>query len=230
VESGGQPVTDPEWQTRREVRELFFLFLSHPEGLSKEAVGEILWPGSSARQLRVRFKNAVYRLRRALGQDVILFDENLYRFNKGLDYEYDVEMFVEKLSQADDAVNPADRVVAYQAAIELYKGPYLPEVEGTWVWPERYRLEQVYLKTILALAEYHLETAEYEATLEYCQRALGEDPCLEQAHRLAMRTYAAMGNRVAVARQFEHCRYALKKEIDAQPSAQTESLYANLMH
>jgi DNA-binding SARP family transcriptional activator len=49
-------------------------------------------------------------------------------------------------------------------------------------------------------------------------------------HRLAMRVYAAQGNRAAVARQYALCQQALREEIDVPPSPQTERLYSLLMH
>jgi LuxR family maltose regulon positive regulatory protein len=229
VELGGKPVTEPAWQSRRLVRELCFVFLAHPEGLSKEAVGAILWPDSSPAQLKLRFKNAIFRLRRALGQDVILFHNNLYRFNRALDYEYDVEVFLERIARARTATEPAKQAAAYLDAVRLYKGPYLLEAEGTWVWAVREHLCQEFLKAVLALAEYKLEAAEYEGALNYCQRALSDDPCFEAAHRVAMRVYAAMGNRADVARQFERCRLALGEEINAAPSQETQTLYEILI-
>jgi LuxR family maltose regulon positive regulatory protein len=228
LELDGKPVQHPEWQSRWSVRQLFFVLLAHPEGLSKEAVGEIIWPDSSPAQLKVRFKNAIYRLRRALGQDVVLFDENLYRFNQGLDYEYDVKSFLQKLAQAQTATGLAEHIEAYQEAVRLYKGSYLPDADGTWVLPEREQLWQAYVEAILRLAEHHLQVSEYETAQKYCQHALAEDECLEEAHRIAMRVHAATGNRAAVVRQYERCRSALLQEIDALPSAQTETLYKTL--
>jgi LuxR family maltose regulon positive regulatory protein len=229
VRVDGRPVTEPEWQSRKLVRDLFFLLLAHPDGLTKGEVGVILWPDASPAQVDLRFKNAIYRLRRALGRDVVLFDESLYRFNRALDYEYDVEVFLEKLAQAREVTDPSERAAAYQVVIHLYKGSYLPEMEGTWVWPERERLWRAYVGAILELAEFHLTTGEYEMTLESCQRVLAQDPCLEEVHRLTMRAYMAMGNRAAAALQFDRCRQALLEEINVPPSPQTEALYETLM-
>jgi DNA-binding SARP family transcriptional activator len=81
----GKPVTSVEWQTQT-IRDLFFLILSEPQGWSKEMLGEILWPESSPAQLKNRFKNSIYRLRRTLHQDVVRFDGERYTFNRDLDY------------------------------------------------------------------------------------------------------------------------------------------------
>jgi DNA-binding SARP family transcriptional activator len=68
------------------------------------------------------------------------------------------------------------------------------------------------------------------AALEYCQRAFAEDTCLEEAHRLAMRAHAAMGNRAAVVRQFKQCQQALQEEVNVSPSSETMTLYETLVH
>jgi DNA-binding SARP family transcriptional activator len=229
VELDGEPVEAPEWQSRQGVRDLLFLLLAHPEGLTKEQVGLTFWPDSSPSQLKLRFKNNIYRLRRALGQDVILFDDGCYRFNWALDYEYDVEAFWRKMTQAQAATDPGEQAALYQQAIELYAGPYLPQVQRTWVLPERERLCHTYVEATLKLAEFCLETSESETALAYCRNVLAEDPSLEGAHCLAMRAHAAIGNRAAIARQFELCRQALLQEIDASPSLQTRALYDTLM-
>jgi DNA-binding SARP family transcriptional activator len=228
VMQDGMPIRTPEWQSRKIVRDLFFLLLAHPDGLTKESIGVIFWPDSSPAQLKLRFKNAIYRLRRALGQDVVLFDDDLYRFNRTLDYEYDVKLFLAKLEQARAASDPAEQARAYRGAVHQYGGSYLPELDGTWVLPKREDLRQAYCEAVMKLANYHLQTAEYELALDYCRRVLGEDPCLEEAHRLAMRAHAAGGNRSAVARQFELCRQLLQEEISASPSPQTRALYKTL--
>ncbi len=228
VMADGKPVTSVEWQAQV-ARDLLFCLLAHPEGLAKEAVGAIFWPECTLAQLKVRFKKTIYRLRRALGQDVVLFDQDRYTFNRTLDYEHDVETFEGKLAQAQATTDLDERAKAYGAAIDLYTGPYLPNIDGNWVVPERERLWQVCLKAILELVELHLKANRYEAALNDCQRALAQDSCLEEMHCLAMRAYAAMGNRVAVVRQFERCRQSLHEELVASISPQTRLLYEKLV-
>lgn len=223
----GKPVTTREWQTQVS-RDILFCVLAHPNGLSKEEVGALFWPDATPNELKTRFKNALYRLRTALLPDVILFDDEIYRFNRVIDYEYDVEQFLNKAAEGDAATTPTLRIAAYESAIEHYRGPYLPDVEGAWVWTEREYLRRVFTETILTLAQLQFDTGDYRAALQSCQRALADDPCLEEAHRLAMRIYAAMGNRAAVARQYALCQQALRDEIDVPPSPQTEELYALL--
>jgi LuxR family maltose regulon positive regulatory protein len=163
-----------------------------------------------------------------LGQDVVLFDADLYRFNRALDYEYDVELFRTRLQQAQADGDTAAKQAAYREAISLYGGSYLPEAEGTWVLPEREELHRAHCQAVTWLAEHHLLTGEVQLALDYCHRLLDNDPCLEQAHRLAMRAHAAGGDRAAVVRQYQRCRQALLEEIGAAPSRQTEELYRTL--
>lgn len=226
-----QPVTSSEWQKQRQVREFFFCLLAHPEGLDKEAIATILWPDSSPGQFTMQFRNLLYRLRRALGKEVIILDEDedRYFFNRRLDYEYDVELFLHDIERARAIAPSWEQMVAYQAALERYQGPFLPKVEGTWVWLERERLRQIYLEAVVTLTQLQLEMGEYNLALQYCRQALAEDPTIEELHRQAMRAYAALGDRAAVTRQFKWCQQALLAEVDAPVSVETQSLYETLI-
>jgi two-component SAPR family response regulator len=229
VELDGKPVNAVEWVNQKRTRELFFFLLSHPEGKTREEIGDILWSESSPSQLKLQFKNAIYRLRYALGQDIVLFDGIRYSFNHDLDFEYDAHIFEEKVKQAKAASSSEDKISCYQEVIELYRGHYLPDGDGTWVLTERERLWQMQVNAILALVRLYLEAGDYTAALELIHKVLKEDHCLEEAHCLAMRAYAAQGNRAAVKRQYDDCRNALQLEIDSEPSKQTQLLYKTLI-
>ena len=228
VSVSGQPIALSDWKTRVS-RDLLFCLLAHQEGLTKEQIGMHFWPDCSPDQLKTRFKNAIYRMRNALDQEVILFEDSLYQFDASLDYEYDVELFLQHIEAGNAASDPAVQIAAYTLGLSYYGGAYMPDTEATWTYLERERLRQVYLDTALCLAQLTFQAAANDTALEWCQRVLHEDPCLEDAHRLAMRIYAATGNRASVARQYSLCQKALQEEIAAPPSPQTEELYALLM-
>ena len=229
VKVSDHAITSSDWQVQT-ARDLFLLLLAHPEGLTKEQIGEIFWPDSMPSELKLRFKNTIYRLRHAAGKDVILFEgESRYLFNRQMDYEYDVESFLKEVAQAEKAETAERREARYQSAAKYYRGSYLPGLDEPWVIIERERLYQIYLDVLLKLAGIALNNRNFDRALEYCQNTLKDDPCQEDAHRLAMRVYAAMGKRALVIRQYEQCRLALLNEVDAPPSFQTQALYESLI-
>jgi DNA-binding SARP family transcriptional activator len=228
VAVNGQPILLKDWKTRIS-RQFLYCLLAHPNGLSKEQIGLHFWPDSSPETLKTRFKNAIYRMRDALEIEVVRFEDGIYRFDSSLDYEYDVELFLQYLQTGDATNDVAARIKAYTQALNYYTGSYLPDTQASWTYLERERLRQLFLDAALTLAQLNFQTGAREAALEWCHRVLNEDPCLEDAHRLAMRIYAATGNRAGVVRQYSLCQKALQEEIDAPPSSQTEELYALLM-
>jgi ATP/maltotriose-dependent transcriptional regulator MalT/DNA-binding SARP family transcriptional activator len=216
----------------RQARQLFYFLLSEPSWVTKERIGYQLWPNASTDQLNGRFKNTVYQVRQIFGEDSIIrnLDSGWYAFNREFDYECDVELFEWYLTEARNPSTPEANVESLLKAIDLYRGPYLIDVDGLWVLPERQRLQDLYLSTQLKLARLFFEARNYELALEHCRKLLETTPSHEPAHRMAMRAYGAMGDRGAVVRQFEACRKALKDDVDLPVSAETRALCAMLLH
>ena len=227
VELDGKPVVVPEWTNQKTAREMFFYLLAHPEGATREEIGEVLWPGTFPEQLRIQFKNVLYRLRYTFASETIIFDRNRYIFNRTIDYFYDVEAFEDRIRKAQAANQPTQRIDFLQKAFDLYAGPYLPEGSGAWLMPERQRLRRVYLLACNALAQLQYDSGDTHSAILTIDKALDEDSCSEESHRLAMRIYAALGNRAAIFLQFESCTKALR-EINAEPSEQTQNLFLAL--
>jgi ATP/maltotriose-dependent transcriptional regulator MalT/two-component SAPR family response regulator len=227
VRVNGKLVSQSHWQTAS-VRDLFFFLLLSQHPLTKDEIGATFWPEIEPDQLKLRFKNDLYRLRHALGTDVVLFENNSYFFNRHQDYEYDVEEFDSHLAQARIAGQAEDKIAQLRAATRLWHGSYLHGVDATWVWPERQRLEQECLEAFRQLAELQRVGGDRVSALQACQRALEVNPLLEDFHRLAMRLHAELGNRLGVIWQYQACCLALHTELDVLPSEETEALYQRL--
>ena len=224
----GRQLGSRDWKTAA-ARNLLYCLLMHDNGLTREQVGALFWPDCSPNQLHTRFKNSVYRLRSGVHQEVVQYRDDVYHFNAELDYQYDVEEFLDHVQAGESCRSLAGKIDAYRAAIDLYRGPYLPDVDETWAWVERERLERIYGDILLQLGRIYFEDDQFQSALELSQQLLTLDSCNEDAHRLSMQIHAAMGNRAGIVRQFQLCERTLLAEIDAPPSPQTEALFRQLM-
>ena len=227
VRVNGKLVRTQQWKTVS-VRELFFFFLAASRPTSKEEIGEVLWPELSPQDLKLRFKNELYRLRHALGQEVIRFENNLYSFNYLLDFEYDVEKFNTAIMKAKSSSQVQEKIFHLRKAAALRNGPYLQDLDATWILPERTRLDKACVDAWMQLAELLRQQGDPQAALQACQGALKIEPCQEDAHCLAMQIHADQGDRLEVIWQYQACSKALRSELDIDPSSATQALYRRL--
>lgn len=224
----GKPVNMSDWRTQS-VRDLFFYFLNKREAVTKEQVGAVLFPETTdLPALKKRFKNEIYRLRRAVGRDVIVFAEEYYLFNRALDYEYDVEAFDTYLKRAQKSRDIVEQIEWYQKAVDLVQGSYLSDVDADWVAHERLRLGQAYTTALEELALRYLNVNHLEKCISICQLGLSLDRCNEILYQLSMRVYAILGDRVSIARLYQACKAALSSGLGLAPSLETEKLFREL--
>ena len=225
----GQELNLSDWQTQS-VRDLFFFFLSQNKPLTKEQVAEVFWRElDDPAKIRLRFKNEMYRLRRAVGNEAIIFESPVYFFNRKINYEYDVEAFESHLARARAAQKTNEQIEFYRSAVEQVTGPYLNDTYFDWVVADREKLDQMYLAALLALAELYKSQAQLEDALTMCQRAMEYQPFYEAAYQLAMQVHHRMRNRTAILQTYEACKSALRKHLNMPPSPETEALYRKLI-
>ncbi len=230
VRVNGRSIAMSDWRTKS-VRDLFFYFLFKQESLTKEQISEVLWPETMDPQsLKKRFKDEIYRLRRAVGRNVIVFDDEYYRFNRALDYEYDVEAFDSHLRRARKARDTMERVNWYQKAVDLVHGPYLAGVDAPWAASERERLGQIYVSALEELAHLYLNANQPDRCLSTCQLAVAQNRYNEVIYQFEMRAYAALGDRPSIVRCYQVCKSVLEEGLGLSPSQETELLYQELIN
>jgi DNA-binding SARP family transcriptional activator len=228
----GKKITASEWIHQKTVRELFFYLLSQPSGASKEEICTVFWPQSNPEQLKKQFKNALYRLRRSLGKDVVIYHQptRLYHFNRNLRYWYDVEDFLEKTAAAENTESITKKIALLRKAADIYKHPFAPTLEGVWVEPERYRLQRMFESTMMNRIELLLSQELFDEALQTGRELLKVTPGHEAAWRSIMLAQSGKGNRTGVRRDFENCKRALRKYLDLEPAEETIMLYQEIMN
>jgi DNA-binding SARP family transcriptional activator len=199
--------------------------------MTKEQIGTIFWPDvDEPSRLKMRFKNDIYRLRRAVGSDTILFKDDHYSFNRAMDYEYDVEAFEGLLFQVNLTKEPETKIELLRKAVGLVQGHFLDDVYANWVIPERERINQDFLSALLSLADLLKNTDQVEEALAVYQQAIDHDPTFEAAYLLAMKMYMQLNDRIGAIRLYDAYTEMMDHELDLPPSPEIEAVYKQLLH
>jgi LuxR family transcriptional regulator, maltose regulon positive regulatory protein len=229
VKVGEKLITMSDWQTQS-VRDLFFYFLSVDKPMTKEQIGSVFWPEiEEPSRLKMRFKNDIYRLRRAVGNDAILYENDFYSFNRALDYEYDIETFEGLLYQTKLTKEPKIQIELLQKAVKLVRGKLLEDIYSIWIEPERERINQQFLSALLELAVLLKNNNQAREALTIYQQAIEHDPTYETAYLMAMKLHMQLNDRVNAIRLYDAYTEVMKHELDLPPSEEMEAVFKRLM-
>jgi DNA-binding SARP family transcriptional activator/Tfp pilus assembly protein PilF len=221
----GKPV---QWEVAKS-RDLFFLLLQFPQGLSREQIGAVFWPEHTPERLEPAFRSTLYRLRRAISRECVLFQDGLYRFNGSLLVSFDVREFEYLLEQAEGAASPEIAVSCLETARQVYRGDYLQDSYEDWCGLERERLRSRSQAALEKLAVLYTVQGRLSPALALYQRLVKDDPFREDAQRELVRLYFLLGDRAAAIRQYQALARLLQEELGLRPHPETEVLYQQIL-
>ena len=233
LEANGVPVPTAALKHARS-RELLAYLLVHPDGRTREQIGEALWPDASPAQVKNNFHVTLHHLRRALGRtDVIVFAEDRYRINWALGIEVDAGLFERDIVAARRALR-ADRgsteaVAALRTAIEMYRGDFFAaESAGDWHLEIRDRLQRLWIDGLVMLGEVLMEHGRYMEAADVYRRLARADETNEEAHRQLMTALARSGHRGEALRHYERLATFFERELGSEPDSRTSALHDRL--
>ncbi|MCL6449477.1 MAG: hypothetical protein K6U04_15285, partial [Armatimonadetes bacterium] len=205
-----------------------YLFWQQGRWVLRELLRGMLWGEMDEERAAGNLRTALYFLRRALTaggapDDLLEIRRDAVR---APDCPVDALLFEEKAWAG--LQKGAKEVEALMGAASLYRGDFLEDLDAEWCLTERRRLADLYLAVLRTLVERLSALNLYEAAISYASRWLAVDPMDEAAHQALMRLYAALGQPVRVAEQFEQCRQVLKKELGISPGDDTVRLLQEL--
>ncbi|MFN2150962.1 MAG: hypothetical protein ACK2T5_05140, partial [Anaerolineales bacterium] len=78
------------------------------------------WPDQRPSKASSNFHTTLYRARQALGnKDVIILDEEQYRFNSSVNLWYDVNIFTRYIREAEKMVDPYGKMELLRQATKM---------------------------------------------------------------------------------------------------------------
>jgi DNA-binding SARP family transcriptional activator len=196
--------------------------------LHREQVADVLWPGVDAKRAANNLHRTLHSARGVFestgtrSNHLVLRDGLLQLYPDGPIW-VDVDAFEEATAAAAGSEEPA----AFRAAISLYAGDLLPEnLYEEWTEQRREDLLRSYMALLVGLGALYEKRGEYEKGLQTLKTAVARGKATdEEAHARLMRLYALSGRRLEAHRLYERLRDTLSRELGAQPTQATRSLY-----
>src|SRR5260370_19892675 len=201
------------------------LACSEPEPQSREKLATLLWGLHFDTQAQQNLRQALFRLRRALGHHALMSDGDDVWLAPGV-----IDCDVTRLK----ALSGEGSRASLGAGADLCQDPLLADVTmaeeawADWLGAERRRLEGLALDAMIRYTEQALQSGNAESALKAANRAISVNALREDAHRLIVQALAATGRKAEALKHYQDLVALLKRELNTEPDAATRSLVAEL--
>lgn len=204
---------------RHRIALLALLGLAPGQSLSRDKLIGFLWPENDTEAARKLLNQAVYQLRKALGENVIESTAEELRLDRDV-VECDAVLFEAALAEG----NPA-------RAVELYRGPFMDgfflsnasEFEH-WVDHQRQRLAALYGKALEMLATDAQARGDVAAALDWWKRRAAHDPFDSSVALHVVEALELQGNRAGALQYADTHTRLLQSEFGIAPPAELQDL------
>jgi len=172
------------------------------------------------------------RLRRTLGQGVLLTQDETVRLNPECIWA-DFQPFQALLTRKKiSAVTLAE----LEAVIPLYRGEfleglYLPDAPefDIWLVGQRSYWSQLYERGALIWLRQLIAADRFPEAIPIAQQLVRRNSLLEAAHYHLIWLYAQIGQRTAASQQYDQCRIILETELAVEPTPELQALHEDLL-
>jgi TolB-like protein/DNA-binding SARP family transcriptional activator/Tfp pilus assembly protein PilF len=212
----------PEIQRHR-LALLALLTLAPGRSLSRDKLLAYLWPERDTDRARQLLNQAVYRIRKALGDESIL--------SRGEDLQLNLDVVSVDVADFESAVVAGDD----ERAVALHQGPFLDgfflnetaEFEQ-WVTRTRDRLAGLYAQRLEALAEAAEARGDHERAIGWWKASAAHDPLDSRVAVRLIQALDAAGNRAAALRHATVHERLLQEEMGIEPAPEVAALVERL--
>lgn len=191
---------------------LAVLAVAGDRGVPRDRLLALFWPESDTERARGALKQALYAIRKDLGEVVIGTDD--LRLDPA-HIETDVGRFEAALADG-----------RLEAAVDAWSGPFLEgihlrrsnELDG-WIERERLRLGRLHGEALETLAAVYTEAGDPRAAVGWWRRRSEADPLSARVTLRLMDALTAAGDRETAIREGEACAVRIRAELEIQPDA-----------
>ncbi len=197
---------------------LVLAYLALKDLTTRDALGELLWPGAAAEMQSNNLRQLLFQLRKKhVGQEGLREEDKTLRLSDQL--TVDAVRVLEAFQKQDWAtvVDSSPHLLGqhtYDVGPELYE----------WLEQQRQDFARRHALALGRRADQLEQEGQQDRALELAVRRLRLDPWSDEACRAVMALSARLGDPRSALREYEQFRERLRADLDQTPEAQTAAL------
>ena len=183
-----------------------YLALSPRRSATREHIVDLLWADAEPEGARRNLRQALYQMRRLLGEDFLVGDHDGLQLTAAIRVDRD-----EFLAAVDRGDLPQ--------AIDLYTGPFFPAFAAPggaefehWADLERQRLHDTYVRSLESLTREALRAQVLRDAVPLARRLRDAGPAREISWRLLIEALTSAGDWVQAAAEADGCESTLREQ------------------
>lgn len=205
------------------------LALARGTPVSVATLAEVVWPDGLPSRPGDQVGVLVSRLRRAIGSERLGRTEAGYCLHADwLDVD-ELRSLTEEASTALHEGRLAAARAASRAALELARGPLLPDDDGTWLEADRAHAATLAAQARGIASVAALRAGDHVGAETLAELALVDDPYDEVALRVLMQAHVAGGRPASALAAYARARRRLADDLGVSPTAETEALHTAVL-
>lgn len=200
-----------KWRTKK-TQELFaYLFHLQGEGVSREALIELLWPNAGIKSAIALFHTTLYNIRQTFVQngleDLISYEKKKYSLNMEL-VNSDLEELMAYLKNQQACTERPEQIM------QLYPGSYLDSCGYLWSYSVAKDLENQYLKVLKFGAASNAIQSRPESALPFIQRMMETDPYNEEVASQLIACLYHSGRQSEAKHQYDRLQKLYREDLE----------------
>ena len=230
VSLGDSAISDSSIRSQKLWKTFKYLLTNRHKMVSPEMLIDVLWADQMPDNPGKSLQTLVSRLRKKIdidtdGDSHFLYLHGAYQWNPRLPIELDVAGFEQKITQAEEAEDDNEKIGFLQQAVEMYQGDYLSEsTSDAWVLPVRNHYKRLYVRTVLDLADAHMQNAAYNEVVRLCMKAVEHEQYEESIYEYLIQALIINDEIAEAQKQYQYYSELVQRAFGAKPSEEFLSL------
>ena len=232
IDRDAAPGAAPRKESRKPLDLLKLLIALGGEAVPVARLCAALWPDAAGDAARNSFDNALHRLRKLLGDDLLVA---LRAGGLSLDASRcwtdlaALEACFDEIQRLAPEADAARLQALVERTLALCAGDFLPgDDELPDVLVARSRIQARFTRQMATLGDRLAADGQHAAAVRVYQRVVELQPLAEEIYRRLIAGLLALGQRAEAFEAYRRCRQQLSVVLGIRPAAETDALVASL--